>query len=210
MKPIIVFGAGGQAKVVIEAIEAQGTHRIVGVISERAPDFRSSYPVVGRDADLAELWTTMGPFDAHVAIGDNRLRRQIVERATAAVPALAFAAVVHPMARLAKGATIDAGAFVAIGATVCADAHVGPHAVVNTNASIDHDCALGAYATVAPNAALGGTVRLGAGAFVGIGASVLPNLTIGDGAVVGAGAVVVRDVPALETVVGVPAGPRQR
>ena len=43
------------------------------------------------------------------------------------------------------------------------------------------------------------------GAFVGVHAVVMPGITIGERAVVGAGAIVTRDVPAMTTVVGVPA-----
>ncbi|MBI3105844.1 MAG: hypothetical protein HYY95_09785 [Candidatus Rokubacteria bacterium] len=45
------------------------------------------------------------------------------------------------------------------------------------------------------------------GAFLGAGAVVLPGLTVGRQAVVAAGAVVTRDVPARQTVMGVPARP---
>lgn len=208
MKPLIVFGAAGQAKVVIEAWEACGSHRILGLVSEQPLDFASPYAVVGRDDDLPDLWKRLGPFEGFIAVGDGRLRRGIAERCRQLLPDLVFPALVHPLARLARSATIDAGAFVAIGATVCADARVGAHALVNTNASVDHDCVIGPYVSIAPNAALGGTVEVGAGALIGIGAAVLPNLRIGEGAIVGAGAVVIRDVPASATVVGVPA--RQR
>ena len=47
-----------------------------------------------------------------------------------------------------------------------------------------------------------GSVR---GAYIGTGASVIPGVTIGAKATIGAGAVVVRDVPAGETHVGIPA-----
>jgi sugar O-acyltransferase (sialic acid O-acetyltransferase NeuD family) len=205
--PLVVFGSAGQAKVVVEAIEAAGVHRILGFVTESGLAFASPHAVLGRDDDLSALWARLGPFDGFVAVGEGAIRRAIVERCATLVPALRFPAVVHPAARLARGAVVEDGAFVAIGATVCADARIGSHALVNTNASIDHDCVIGAYASIAPNVALGGTVRVGTGAFIGIGASVLPNLTIGDDAIVGAGAAVIRDVAARTTVVGVPARP---
>lgn len=208
MKSIVVFGAQGQAKVAIEAIEQIGTHRVVGFIAEGPLGFSSPYPVLGADADVARLWRDIGPFDAHLAVGDNAIRRRIADRLTREVPSLAFPPIVHPLAKLAKNAVIDPGAFIAIGAAVCADARVGRHAILNTNASIDHDCVLGDFAFAGPNAALGGTVMVGEGAVIGLGAVILPNLTIGAGATVGAGAVVVRDVVANTTVIGVPAAPR--
>jgi sugar O-acyltransferase (sialic acid O-acetyltransferase NeuD family) len=208
MRSIVIFGASGQAKVAAEAIEQMGTRRIAGFIVEGAMGFASPYPALGADADVARLWQEIGAFDAHIAVGDWAIRRRIVERLSREVPQLEFPPIVHPLARLAMNATVEAGAFVAMGAAVCADARVGRHVILNTNASIDHDSVLGDYAFVGPNAALGGGVTVGIGAFIGIGATVLPNLTIGDGAIIGGGAVVVRDVAAEMTVMGVPASPR--
>lgn len=208
MKSIVIFGAAGQAKVAVEAIEQLRAHRIAGFVAEGALGFSSPYPVLGGDSDVKRLWEEIGPFDAHIAVGDGTVRRRIVERLVRDVAAIVFPPIVHPLARLAANATIAPGAFVAIGATVCADARVGRHAILNTNASIDHDCVLGDFSFVGPNAALGGTVIVGSGAFIGLGAAVLPNLRIGDKAVVGAGAVVVGDVAAGATVLGVPARAR--
>ena len=208
MRSIVVFGASGQAKVAVEAIEQIGTHRIAGFVAHGPLGVTSPYPLLGADADIIRLWQEIGPFDAHLAIGDAALRRRVAERLTREVPEVGWPAIVHPLARLARTAVVEAGAFVAIGATVCADARVGRHAILNTNASLDHDCVLGEFAFVGPGAALGGTVIVGDGAFIGIGATVLPNLRIGRDAIVGGGAVVVRDVPDGVSVVGVPARAR--
>jgi acetyltransferase-like isoleucine patch superfamily enzyme len=48
-------------------------------------------------------------------------------------------------------------------------------------------------------------VEFGADATVGMAAAVIDHVSVGDGAVVAAGAVVVRDVPTLTRVQGVPA-----
>lgn len=208
MKTIVVFGAQGHAKVAVEAIEHRGTRRIAGFVADGPPGFASRYPMLGRDADVRRLWQEIGPFDAHIAVGDVAIRRRIAERLSLEIPEIVFPPICHPLSRVAMTATIVDGAFVAIGATVCADARVGRHAIVNTNASVDHDCVVGDFAFIGPNAALGGTVTVGEGVFIGIGAAILPNRRIGAGATIGAGAVVIRDVPANATVVGIPARSR--
>ena len=208
MKPIVIFGAAGQAKVAVEAIEQMRTHRIAGFVAASALGFASPYPVLGADQDVRRLWEDIGPFDAHVAVGDVAIRRRIVEQLGRELASIEFPSIVHPLAKLAANAVIAPGAFVAIGAAVCADSRVGRHAILNTNASIDHDCVLGDFSFVGPNAALGGTVTVGEGAFIGLGAAILPNLRIGTDAIVAAGAVVVRDVADGVTVMGVPAQAR--
>jgi UDP-3-O-[3-hydroxymyristoyl] glucosamine N-acyltransferase len=52
--------------------------------------------------------------------------------------------------------------------------------------------------------------RIEAGAFLGVGAILLPGVVVGADATVAAGAVVTRDVSPRQTVVGVPARPRER
>ena len=102
MKPIVVFGAQGHAKVVVEAIEHRGSHRIAGFVAEGPLGFTSPYPMLGGDVDVRRLWNEIGPFDGHIAVGDVTIRRRIAERLSREMAALVFPPIVHPLARLAK------------------------------------------------------------------------------------------------------------
>jgi UDP-perosamine 4-acetyltransferase len=205
---IVLFGSGGQARVVAEAVRHEGGRRLLGTVAPRAPDREvPGCPFLGPDDELQRLWREIGPFDGFVAIGDGATRLSVAAAVRAALPDLVFATVIHPRANLALETSIGAGSFVAIGATLGVNAWLGEHVLVNTNASIDHDCRLFEACSIAPKVGLGGTVTIAARAFLGIGAAVLPNLTIGEDAVVAAGAVVRRDVPAGARVGGIPARP---
>ena len=76
---------------------------------------------------------------------------------------------------------------------------------VNRGATIGHDNHIGAYSRIQPGANLGSLTVIGRGVTIGLGANVIERLRIGDGAIVGAGAVVLKDVPHMVLVAGVPA-----
>jgi sugar O-acyltransferase (sialic acid O-acetyltransferase NeuD family) len=196
--PVIV-GAGGHAKVVIDAMLCGGTPReAIGVRDGNAA--RAGGELLGFAIATPEL--PQGTRDAlHIAIGNNGVRARLHEKAARS----AFVTVVHPAATVAHSATLGAGSFVAAGAIVGPAAQTGKSVIVNHGAVIDHDCSVGDFSHVAPNATLGGCVTVGLRVLIGAGAVVLPGVSVGDDAIVGAGAVVLGDIGAGETWAGNPA-----
>ena len=78
-------------------------------------------------------------------------------------------------------------------------------AIINTNASVDHDCCIGDGVHIGPGTALAGNVVVGAESILGAGATVIPGVQIGSRATIGAGSVLIRDILDGTTDVGVPA-----
>jgi len=209
---IVVVGAGGQARVVIDAALSAG-HHVLGVLDRDADpgSLVLGCPVLGSDEDVPRVLASFaaqlsGPFDGVIiGIGDNATRERIAARLEAAVPGVRFGVVIHPRTIISPTARIGPGSVIHAGAIVGVQASVGRHCIVNTNASIDHDDVLDDFASVAPGATLGGTVRVGRGAAVCLGAKVIQGLSVGASSIVGAGATVVRDVPPSVVVMGTPA-----
>jgi sugar O-acyltransferase (sialic acid O-acetyltransferase NeuD family) len=199
MDQILVFGAGGHAKVIIDIIEKQGRYKIAGIVDRGGADLLG-YKYLGGDDAVAGLGVKRGI----VAVGDNFVREKIVAKIAAVVPDFEFVTAVHPSAQLARGVVLGAGSVVMAGACLNTDTRVGAHCIINTQSSLDHECAIADFASIAPGAILGGNVTVGAGSAVCLGAKIIHKVGVGTGSVVGAGAVVVEDVPAGVLAFGVP------
>ena len=202
---LVVFGAGGHAKVVIDIIEQQGSYEIAGLLDDdirRKGSRFFGYTVLGTRADLPDLrWAELRL--AIVAIGDNAGRAAVA--ALLAQQGWQFATAVHPCASIGRGVEIAPGCVVMAGCVVNADARLGAHAIINTGATIDHDCRIEDAVHIAPGCHLCGGVSVGRHSFLGAGTTVTPGVRIGNKVIVGAGSTVIRDIGDEAKVSGVPA-----
>jgi UDP-perosamine 4-acetyltransferase len=199
---IIVVGAGGHAKVVIDVLRSAGWHP-EGLLDPSYPSPPvSGVPVIGTDEAAADL-RLRGIRYAFVAIGRNDLRRRLCRELRALGFELPNA--IHATASISTTAVLGTAIAVMPNAVIHAEAHISDFAIINTGAIVEHDCVIGEASHVAPRSALGGSCRLGDEVFFGIGAVARPESIIGDRAVVGAGATVVGTIEAGATVVGNPA-----
>ncbi|HZT52546.1 MAG TPA: acetyltransferase [Stellaceae bacterium] len=201
-REIVILGAGGHGRVVLDVCRAAGLAVAGFIDGRRKGSTIDGCPVLGGDALCAD-----GRFlAAHrfiVGMGDAAARRRLSLDLVGKGAALAT--VVHPAGVVSPRCEIGEGSVIVAGAIVNAGARIGRFCVVNTGATVDHDCALEDGTQIAPNATLCGNVRCGADALIGAGAVVLPGLRIGARAIVGAGSVVTANVPAGAVVAGNPA-----
>jgi UDP-perosamine 4-acetyltransferase len=200
---LVIVGAGGHAKVVVELFRAMGGFEILG-LTDADPQARSvmGVPVLGGDEQLPAL-RREGVGLAFPAIGDNHLRARI----GAQLKALGFALpnAISPGATISPSAVLGEGVAVMAGVVINAESRIGDFAIVNSGAVVDHDGRIGAAAHVGPGCALAGCVTLGERSLLGAGVSIIPGVSIGADAVVGAGAAVTCDLADRVVAVGVPA-----
>ena len=208
MIPVVGFGAGGHAKVVIEILRSMKEYEIAGLLEIRRELWGTQVlgvEVLGDDSLMAEL-KGRGIDHAFIGVGtvgDTEPRRQLYENVIGR--GFMIATAIHAVATVSPSARIGVGPAIMAGAIVNANAVIGNNVIVNTGAIVEHDCVIGDHTHIATGVRLAGGVQVGPGSHIGIGAVVRQEIKIGAGAIVGAGAVVVRDVPAGITVMGVPA-----
>jgi sugar O-acyltransferase (sialic acid O-acetyltransferase NeuD family) len=203
--PVIIVGAGGHAKVVLEALRRCGTE-ILGLVDrdpEKTGKSLLGAPVIGGDDAIAEY----APHDIRLTIGLGPIsqRRKLFDAFKD--QSYEFANVIHPAAVVSDSAKLGEGVQIMAGAIIQADARIGDNVIINTGASVDHDCVIGGHVHIAPGATLAGGVQIGAGSLVGAGSTILENVSVGANCAIAGGAVVISDVADNETVAGVPAIP---
>jgi sugar O-acyltransferase (sialic acid O-acetyltransferase NeuD family) len=203
---VVIYGAGGHARVIIELMDRAGISPIAGILDDN-PELAGTkidgIPVVGALDRLAAIIKVHHVHRAVIAVGNNAARKKLADHARSL--GLRLPVLIHPQACVSPTAKLGDGTVVMAGAVVCAHVTMGELGIINTRASIDHDCSIGDWVHIAPGVTLAGSVTVGNGALIGVGASVIPGLCIGEDSVVGAGSVVIRDVPSNTTVVGNPA-----
>lgn len=205
MKEILILGAGGHGRVVLDILRQSKAQNPIGFLdNNKALHGRriDGLPVLG-GMDQLETMRERRLRTAIVAIGDNGIRRAFGEMLES--DGFEIVNAIHPSAQIANNVTLGKGIVIAAGALVCAHCQIGDYAILNTGCIVDHESMIGTCCHVCPGVRLAGHVTVESGAFIGIGATVVQNVRIGFEAVVGAGAVVVSNVEPMSTVVGVPA-----
>ena len=208
IKKIIILGAGGHAKVVINALRSRGVSLHGATSADRATigqNILDICPVIGSDDIIAQMdpeRTLLVNGLGMIAV-DSSPRKEIFERWKAR--GFSFEGVVHPSTVIAKDVVLGEGAQVMAGAVIQPGTVIGANTIVNTSASIDHDCVIGAHCHIAPGAVLAGGISIGEGTFIGAGATIIPGVRVGSAALVAAGAVVVSEVGDKVRVRGIPA-----
>lgn len=193
---MILYGASGHGKVVMEILEESGI----------IPSF------IWDDAVKPPIWSlpvvkpsliSLSPEEKEmiISIGDNSVRKKIAEKYKTVFE---FKKAIHPSARISKTSKIGHGSVVMASVVINAEAVVGEHCIINTGAVIEHDCIVGSFAHISPNATLCGNVSVGEGTHVGAGAVIIPGVKIGKWCIIGAGSVIIRDVEDSTKIVGNP------
>ena len=194
-KPVIVLGAGGHAKVVIDVLRLSGV-RILGIVAKDLEAAGSNFPdleilggneiVFDYPENEIDLVNGLGSLPGYNQRAE--LFRTYSERD------YHFQSVVHPSAIIANDVELSQGVHIMAGAVIQPGSSIGKNTIINTRASIDHDCVIGDNCHVAPGAVLSGGVILGESVHIGTGASLVQLVEIGNHTVVGAGAVVTQNV----------------
>ena len=195
-KPLILIGAGGHGKVVLDAAIKAG-YSVVGFLDDYYERNILGYRWLGK---LSEFEKYVDKNIFIISIGDNILRKKISKTIEAE-----WASIIHPSAIKGMNVIIGLGTVVMAGTVLNSCVRIGRHCIINTSAVIEHDCIISNYVHISPGVVLCGGVNISDSTWIGAGAVIKNGISICQNVIIGAGAVVVKDILQEGTYIGIPA-----
>lgn len=208
MKKIVIIGAGGHAREVLDILLTCQTGdkraEVLGFIDEdpdRHGQILAGLPILGDFRWFEKV--NRKEIAVICAVGTPHICRKLVNQAKSI--GLQFANVISPQAWISPQARLGQGVIVFPGVIINTGAVIGNCVTLNVAVTVSHDTIIDDFCNINPGVHIAGNVHISEGCYIGMGANIIQGITIGPWSIIGAGAVVVRDIPANVTAVGVPA-----
>ncbi len=209
MKSVVIVGAGGFGREVLEIFKAQNkvspTWNILGFADENKENHGkivNGYPVLG-GLEWFKAHKKKRSLGCVCAIGDCTIRKKVVERLDAI--GVKYYNAIHPTAIMSEFVEMGEDVIICAGAVLTVNILLGNHVQVNANCSVGHDAVIGDFCSLLPMVIVNGNDKLGEGVYVGTGANFIHEVSVGEWTTIGAGTVIIKDIPARVVAVGVPA-----
>lgn len=196
MEKIILIGAGGHAKSVVDSIEQAAEYEIVGFSDNQISHevIYRNYKVICTDKDLEKIYTA-GVKNAFITIGymgNSSVREKIYNKLCSI--GFNMPTIIDPSAIIATDVQIGSGCFIGKTAVINSQARIGDLGIINTAAVIEHECDIGFNVHLAGNSILCGNVTVGNDVFIGAGSVVIQGINIGSDVIIGAASTVIHNV----------------
>ena len=204
--PVIVLGAGGHARVLIDVLRIRAI-TVVGITSIELQDRNKKLDginVIGND----EVIFSYTPESVHLVngigyTGKTEKRRALFEFFKK--KGYSFASVIHPSAVISPDVQLNEGVQVMAGTVIQTGSKIKKNTIINTKVSVDHDCIIGSHVHLAPGVTISGGVQVADDVLIGAGTTIIQGVRIGKKCSIGAGSLVLNNVKDGVTVFGVPA-----
>lgn len=205
MKSVVIIGAGGFGREVLEIFKDQNKKKkqwnILGFIDDNK-NFHgkiiNKIPVLG-GLDWFKEHNDVG---CVCAIGTSEVRKEIVGKLQKMN--VIFYNAIHPSVIMSEFIELGEDVIIGAGTILTVNIKIGNHVIINLNCIVGHDTVIEDYCSIQPTVAINGYNHLSEGVYVGTGATFIHEQSVGAWSIIGAGSVVVRSIPEGVIAVGVP------
>ena len=188
MNSLLLIGAGGHSKSIIDIILLNNYWKISGLIGLESELNESilGYKVIGTDEDIDNLSKIhKNAFIAIGKIGKNNLRKKMIKKLLKYN--FNFPVISSPNSYVSNFSTINYGTSIGHGAIINCGVSIGKHSIINSSALIEHDSIIGNNCHISTGAIINGGVNIGDNSFIGSNVIIREGLKIPSGTVISAG-----------------------
>ncbi len=161
-KKLLIFGASGHAKDILDAAISIGYEEFTLVTTDGSSDIADRDTL--KESDFAP--SDYADWDCIVAIGNITRRKHFYS----SYACLRQVSIVSPSAVVSESAKIGSGCYIGAFAYIGPNSTLGQACIVNTHSIIGHDSKVGAYSQIGPKVCIPGNVIVGECVFIGAGA----------------------------------------
>jgi len=204
---MLIVGAGGFAKEVLEVIHRSGQLENLVFYDDVNEDVKGKlfgkFPILKNIKDAEEYFLHQDNRFT-IGVGGPEIRGRLFEKFSKIGGK--FTSTISETASIGSyGNQIGEGCNIMVHVAITNNISIGKGVIVNQLTSIGHDVTIGDFSEICPSVSISGHCSIGEKVFIGTGAIILPNLSIGNNVVVAAGAVVRENVEDNTLVAGIPA-----
>ena len=206
MKNILIYGASGHAKMIVDIIHKNNNYTVIGFVDSFKPLNQDiyGYKIIGNLDELPNLIKEHNIYGIVIGIGDNFTRQKAYTKILKIAPTLKFVPVVHPSAVLANDIVIPRGTVVMPSVVINTNAKVGEFCILNTKSSLGHDSSMADFSSLASGVIISGNVQIGLCSAICLSTSIIQNVSIGNHTVIGAASLVLKSIGDCKLAYGIP------
>ncbi|MBC7088481.1 MAG: acetyltransferase [Tissierellales bacterium] len=193
-RKILLLGAGGHCKSVIDTLNSIGSFEDIGVVEKDKLVDSSFENIAGYDDDLSDLYNA-GYEYAFVtlgSIGNPKNRINLLNK----IMNIGFKIpnIIDPSAIVSNNIVMGYGNFIGKRAVINTGTIIGNGVIVNTGSIVEHDCKLENFVHLAPGSILCGNVTISENSHIGAGTVVKQNIMVGSNTIIGVGSVIINNI----------------
>jgi sugar O-acyltransferase (sialic acid O-acetyltransferase NeuD family) len=191
-KKIIIIGAGGHARSIIDVIEKTKKFKILFLLDKYNGNI-NGYKVVKSNKNI--LYYRKYTKNIVIGIGqikDYNKRKKIFDKYKNS--GFSFPVIKSPLAYISNRSIISEGTIIMHQALINANAKIGKNCIINTKALIEHDVEVGDNCHISTNVILNGSCKIDKNTFIGSGSIIFNNVNVGCGKVLPAGSIINRSL----------------
>ena len=159
MEKIIIIGAGGHGKVILDILlkqkQIENNFEIMGFLDDSRKEKIMDYSVIGTLNDIQRYENDNNILFA-LAFGDNKTREKIVKKN----PKLKYKIIIHPSSVIGKEVEIGEGTVIKANSVINIGTKIGRHCIINSLVSIEQDTIVEDFVHIYPNVSVYGENKI--------------------------------------------------